>query len=61
MLGIERENVYAIGDSFNDLTMIEMAGHGCTFSHCPLILREKANHIVGSECELIENVLNGKF
>lgn len=61
LLKIEKDNVYAIGDSFNDVSMIEMAQHGCTFPHCPEILHKKANHVVSSVAELIDNVLTEKF
>ena len=58
MLGIDDNRVYAIGDSFNDLSMIEMACHGTTFVDAPEILRRKAKHIVTSIKELIDNNLD---
>ena len=61
LLKLEEENVYAIGDSFNDVSMIEMAAHGCTFAHCPEVLTKRAKHIVPSVRGLIESVLSEKF
>lgn len=61
LLKINPEDVYAIGDSFNDVSMIEMANHGCTFSHCPEVLIKRAKHIVPSVKGLIDSVLNEKF
>lgn len=61
LLKVDEENVYAIGDSFNDVSMIEMAAHGCTFAHCPEVLTKRAKHIVPSVRGLIESVLSEKF
>lgn len=61
ILKIDEKNVYAIGDSFNDVSMIEMASNGCTFPDCPEILRQKAKYIVSSMVELIDGIMDEKF
>jgi Cof subfamily protein (haloacid dehalogenase superfamily) len=44
-LGIEQEEVIAIGDSYNDLTMIEFAGLGVAMGNAPDDIKEKANYV----------------
>ena len=36
---------YTIGDSWNDLSMIEAGDHGCTFNYAHDDIQEKADHI----------------
>lgn len=61
MLGIDHDDVYAVGDSYNDISMLEMASHGCTFEDSPEEVKAKANHIIPSVCGMIEMILNKKF
>jgi Cof subfamily protein (haloacid dehalogenase superfamily) len=44
-LGIIREEVIAIGDSYNDLAMIEFAGLGVAMGNAPQDIKEKANYV----------------
>lgn len=57
ILGFEKEDVYAIGDSFNDLSMIEKAGHGYTFHRSPEVVKEKADGLVDYLYELVDKML----
>ena len=42
---IERENIIAIGDSENDLSMIEFAGTGVAMGNAIYMIKEKADYI----------------
>lgn len=44
-LGIKREEVIAIGDSYNDLAMIEFAGLGVAMGNAPADIKAKADYI----------------
>jgi Cof subfamily protein (haloacid dehalogenase superfamily) len=44
-LGIEREEVIAMGDSYNDLAMIEFAGLGVAMGNAPADIQEKADYV----------------
>lgn len=44
-LGIKAEEVIAIGDSYNDITMIEFAGLGVAMGNAPEAIKEIANHV----------------
>lgn len=45
--------VYGIGDSYNDIPMLESADCSFTFHDSPQIVQEKATHIVSSISEAI--------
>ena len=45
LLGIEREEVIAMGDSYNDLAMIEFAGLGVAMGNAPADIKEKADFV----------------
>lgn len=45
--------VYSIGDSYNDIPMLESADCSFTFHESPQIVQEKATHIVSSISEAI--------
>jgi len=47
-MGIKAEEVIAIGDSYNDLTMIEFAGLGVAMGNAPEDIREKADFVTAS-------------
>ena len=47
LYGIPMERVLAIGDSWNDLPMIERAGIGVAMGDAPAEVRERANAVVG--------------
>ncbi|WP_156289329.1 Cof-type HAD-IIB family hydrolase [Oceanobacillus salinisoli] len=44
-LGMKREEVIAIGDSYNDVTMIEFAGLGVAMENAPDDIKEKADYV----------------
>jgi len=46
--GIKREEVIAIGDSYNDLSMIEFAGLGVAMGNAPDDIKEIANFVTES-------------
>jgi Cof subfamily protein (haloacid dehalogenase superfamily) len=50
-LGIKKEEVIAIGDSYNDLAMIEYAGLGVAMGNAPQDIKEKADHVTSSNME----------
>jgi HAD superfamily hydrolase (TIGR01484 family) len=45
-LGIERANVWAVGDAANDAEMISWAGHGCAMGQAPQAIRDRARHVL---------------
>lgn len=45
-LGIQREQVMAVGDSFNDLDMIEYAGWGVAMGNAPNPVKQRAQAVV---------------
>lgn len=47
-LGIKKEEVIAIGDSYNDLGMIKFAGMGVCVDNAPADMKEHANYITES-------------
>jgi len=59
-VGIEREEVMAIGDGHNDLDMIAWAGHGVAMAGAPQVVRDAARTVCSSvlddgTAETIEN------
>lgn len=48
---IDRKGLVVIGDYYNDVEMIEMAGLGVTLSTSPPEIRQKADLIVGSNAD----------
>ncbi|MCR4689051.1 MAG: Cof-type HAD-IIB family hydrolase [Saccharofermentans sp.] len=50
ILGIPRENSFAIGDSENDLSMISMAGHGIAMGNSDPKVKESASYVT-ARCE----------
>lgn len=45
ILGIEREEVIAMGDSYNDVEMIQFAGLGVAMGNAPEDIKALANHV----------------
>lgn len=45
MLGIDAEEIIAIGDSYNDITMIQAAGLGVAMGNAVETVKEIANYI----------------
>lgn len=57
-LGVAREAVIAVGDSWNDLEMIEAAGLGVAMEDAPPAVRARARHVCGtSEADGFREVL----
>lgn len=50
-LGMEREEMIAVGDGFNDLSMIRFAGLGVAMANAQEVVRQAANHITLSNEE----------
>ncbi|SDF15041.1 hypothetical protein SAMN04488542_106102 [Fontibacillus panacisegetis] len=50
-LGIEQHEVIAIGDSYNDLAMIEFAGLGVAMGNAPDDIKQIANYVTDSNME----------
>lgn len=48
-LGIAREEVLAIGDSVNDVSMLGWAGHSAAPAHCDLYARDTARELLPGE------------
>lgn len=46
-MGITRDNVMAIGDSYNDIDMLEYAGLGIAMANAPEAIRLKADYVTG--------------
>lgn len=51
MLGIDRKNVIAIGDSMNDINMIRWAGTGVAVANAEMDVRRTADVVVASNAE----------
>lgn len=58
LLRLKKENdeIYAIGDSFNDIPMLEVA-HSFTFDYAPDSVKEVADEIVESVAMAIEKII----
>lgn len=44
---IPREDTYAFGDGFNDVDLLEAAGHGIAMGNASAVLKEKAEWVTG--------------
>ncbi len=65
ILGVKQEEVIAIGDGFNDLSMIEYAGLGVAMDNAQDKVKEAANYITASNdddgvCKVIEKFIFNK-
>ena len=54
---INESDVYGIGDSWNDLPLLDSVKHGYTFTYAPHEVKDKAEKIVGSLSEAIQDIL----
>lgn len=54
------DEVYAIGDSFNDLSMLREATYGYTFHHAHDDIKKQTKYHVDYVYEVIEDMLGGK-
>ncbi len=55
-LNVNHDDVYAIGDSYNDLAMIE-AFHGCCVSYAVEDVQKVCEHVFDGICECIEYLM----
>ncbi|MDV4151669.1 Cof-type HAD-IIB family hydrolase [Clostridium sp. AL.422] len=55
---IKEENLYAIGDSFNDVSMFELTKNSFTFHHVEEDLKRIANKHVSTVGECIDNIMS---
>lgn len=55
---IREENLFAIGDSFNDVSMFELTKNSFTFHHVEEELKRIANNHVASVKECISNIMD---
>lgn len=58
LYGLESNEVMAIGDSFNDISMLEYAGIGVAVANAPAAVRSKADYVTKSneECGVAEAI-----
>lgn len=66
IIGHTREEMIAVGDGFNDLSMIEYAGLGVAMSNAQAVVKEAANYITLSNEEdgvahLVEKLFAGQL
>ena len=54
---INENDVYGIGDSWNDLPLLDSVKHGYTFTYAPNEVKNKAEKVVGSVSEAIQDIL----
>ena len=52
------KEVAGIGDSYNDIPMLDVVDDAFTFTYSPKIVQEKADHIVDSLKDAIEILVN---
>jgi hydroxymethylpyrimidine pyrophosphatase-like HAD family hydrolase len=50
-LGVAAAHVLAVGDGFNDVELLEWAGHGVAMGHAPRGLRDRADEVTGTLAE----------
>ena len=55
---ISKERLYAIGDSFNDLSMFELTNNSFTFHHVEEHIKNIANNHVSDVSECIYRIMN---
>lgn len=53
----EEYESYAIGDSYNDLSMIEQADYGCTFDYANEDIQQKADIVVHYVYEIVDKLM----
>lgn len=54
------DEIYAIGDSYNDLSMIQSADYGYTFNHAHEDIKQVTKYHVNYVYEVIEDMLRGE-
>jgi len=56
-IGINLEDLYVIGDSYNDISMFEITDKSFTFTYAEDGVKKQANNIVNSVAECINKIL----
>lgn len=56
-LGVDHNDLYVIGDSYNDLSMFEITENSYTFTYAEDGVKACAKNIVNNEAELINKIL----
>ena len=57
---LEKKDLACIGDSYNDVSMLEYLDNSYTFDYSPIEVQEIAKHIVSHLDECIEHLLNNE-
>ena len=57
---LPKDNIYAIGDSWNDLPMLDAVKNSYTFTYADDKVKNHALHIVSSLAKCIEDIQNEK-
>ena len=57
-LKVNSQNIFVIGDSYNDISMFEVVQNSFTFNNSPKEVKEKAKYHVNSVSECINLILN---
>ena len=55
IMGVDLDNIYAAGDNFNDLVMVE-AFHGCAVENAVDALKEKAEYIIEDVGDIVKMI-----
>lgn len=55
--GIQKNEIAVIGDSYNDVQMLQYFEHSYCMSHAPAEIKKQAKHCVESVAECIEHIL----
>ena len=56
-MGVDIDNVYAAGDNFNDIVMVE-AFHGCAVENAVQELKDVAEYIVEDVGKIVSMILD---
>ncbi|WP_327875860.1 HAD family hydrolase [Aneurinibacillus thermoaerophilus] len=51
MFGIDRSKIIGIGDSYNDIDLIKVAGLGVAMGNAPEFIKQKADYVTRSNNE----------
>lgn len=54
--GLSQDNLYVVGDSFNDISMFEVTKNSYTFNNVEDGVKELANNIIDNVCDVINNM-----
>ncbi|HBW38076.1 Cof-type HAD-IIB family hydrolase [Desulfosporosinus sp. BICA1-9] len=51
-LGISRSDIMAVGDHYNDVSMLEYAGFGVAMGNAPVVVQQKADWVTAKNTEM---------